>query len=61
LHPILFLIRDLDLHIRGKRLIARDAGDANYKAWLVDDEFCRNGEPNYVELVGSRGLDVEAG
>jgi hypothetical protein len=42
----------------GKQLIARDARDANYKAWLVDDEFDENGEPNYVELAGSRGLDA---
>ena len=33
-------------------------GDVNRKAWFVDDEFDENGEPNYVELVGSRGLDA---
>jgi hypothetical protein len=42
-------------------LIARDVGDANHEAWFVDDEFDESGEPNYVEPVGSRGLDVEAG
>jgi hypothetical protein len=43
---------------RGKRKIARNVGDADYRAWFVDDEFDENGEPNYVELVGSRGLDA---
>jgi hypothetical protein len=46
---------------RGRRKIARNVGDANYRAWFVDDELDENGEPNYVELVGSRGLDAEAG
>jgi hypothetical protein len=58
LNPILFLIRDLDQSIWGKQLIAKDVGDADYKAWFVDDELDEKGEPNYVELVGSRGLDA---
>jgi hypothetical protein len=44
LNPILFLIRDLDQSIyRGKRLIARDVGDANHNAWFVDDESDEDG------------------
>lgn len=39
----------------GKRLIAKDIGDVNYKPWFVDDEMNECGEPNYVEVVGSRG------
>ena len=39
----------------GKRTIARDIGDVNYKSVFLDDEFDENGEPNYVEVVGSRG------
>jgi len=35
-------------------------GDVNNKAWFVDDEFDECGEPNYVELVGSHGLVVDA-
>jgi hypothetical protein len=45
---------------RRRRFIPRNVRDANYKAWLVDDESDENGEPDYVELVGSRGLDAEA-
>jgi hypothetical protein len=58
LNPILFLIRDLDPHIQGKRFIARDVGDVNQRAWIDDEELDMSGEPNYVELVGSRGLDT---
>jgi len=39
----------------GKQAITRDIGDVNYKSVFVDDEFDENGEPNYVEVVGSRG------
>jgi hypothetical protein len=39
----------------GKRHIARNVGDADYKAWFVDDEFDENGEPNYVEIDRGRG------
>lgn len=39
---------------RGKRFIAREIGDAGYVAWFVDEEFDECGEPNYVEVVGSR-------
>jgi hypothetical protein len=41
--------------------LRENAGDADHKAWLFDDEFDENDEPNYVELVGSRGLDAGAG
>jgi hypothetical protein len=37
----------------GKRFIARNVGDDNYRAWFADDEFNENGEPNYSEVVGS--------
>jgi hypothetical protein len=40
----------------GKRVIARDIGDPNYRAVFVDDEFDENGEPNYPEVVGGRGF-----
>jgi len=39
----------------GKRVIARDIGDPNYRAVFVDDEFDECGEPKYPEIVGSRG------
>ena len=38
----------------GKRVIARNIGDPNYEAVFEDYEFDENGEPNYVEVVGSR-------
>jgi hypothetical protein len=38
----------------GKRVISRNIGDENYKAWFADDEFDECGEPNYVEFYGSR-------
>lgn len=40
----------------GKRSIAKNVGDVDYEAWLVDDEFDEFDEPNYVEVVGSRGF-----
>lgn len=40
----------------GKRFIARNIGDEDYEAWFVDEEFDEFGEPNYVEIVGSRGF-----
>jgi len=39
---------------RGKRFIARNVGDVDYRAWFVDDEFDEDGEPNYPEVVGGR-------
>ena len=39
----------------GKRVIAKNIGDVDYKSWFVDDEFDEDGEPNYIEVVGSRG------
>jgi hypothetical protein len=42
---------------RGKRHIAKNVGAVDYKAWFVDDEFDESGEPNYVEVVGGRGLE----
>ena len=39
----------------GKRFIPRNVGDLGYKAVFVDEEFDEFGEPNYVEVVGSRG------
>jgi hypothetical protein len=38
----------------GKRRIVKDVGDVDYVAVFVDDEFDEFGEPNYVEVVGSR-------
>ena len=47
---------DMERHVYvGNRLICRNIGDVNYKSWFVDDEFDEHGEPNYVEVVGSRG------
>ena len=40
----------------GKRVFSRNIGDADYKAWFVDDEFDEDGESNYPEIVGSRGF-----
>ncbi|MDH5483493.1 MAG: hypothetical protein OEY22_11560 [Candidatus Bathyarchaeota archaeon] len=40
----------------GKRRIVKDVGDIGYVACFVDDEFDERGEPNYVEIVGSRGF-----
>ena len=39
----------------GKRVIAKNIGDVNYKSCFVDDEFDEDCEPNYIEVVGSRG------
>jgi hypothetical protein len=38
----------------GRRFIARNIGDADYKAWFVDDEFDEDGEPLYPEIVEGR-------
>ena len=40
----------------GKRRIVKDIGSAEYAPWFVDDEFDECGEPNYVEVIGGRGL-----
>ena len=39
----------------GKRFIPRNVGDLGYKACFVDVELDEFGQPNYVEVVGSRG------
>ena len=41
----------------GKRRIVKDLGDAGYKSVFADEEFDESGEPNYVEVVGGRGLE----
>lgn len=38
----------------GKRVIAKDIGDPDYREWFVDDEFDESGLPNYVDAVGGR-------
>jgi hypothetical protein len=38
----------------GKRVIAKDIGDPEYREWFVDDEFDESGLPNYVDAVGGR-------
>jgi hypothetical protein len=38
----------------GKKRIAKNVGDANYKSWFVDDEFDSSGLPNYVDAGGGR-------
>lgn len=42
---------------RGRRRIARNVGDANYKAWFVDNEFDECGEPNYVDFGGGARIE----
>lgn len=37
---------------RGKRSIAKNVGNVDYKAWFVDEELDEYGEPNYVEFEG---------
>ncbi len=41
----------------GKRRIIKDLGDVGYRSSFADDEFDESGEPNYVEVVGSRGFE----
>ena len=42
----------------GKRHIVKNIGDAAYVPWFTDDEF--DGDtPNYIDLVGVRGDNVE--
>ena len=38
----------------GKRHLIKDIGHADYVPWFVDDEFDEDGEPNYIDVVGSR-------
>lgn len=38
----------------GKRHLVKDIGHVDYVPWFVDDEFDENGEPNYIDVVGSR-------
>jgi len=38
----------------GKRRLIKDIGHVDYVPWFVDDEFDANGEPNYIDVVGSR-------
>lgn len=35
----------------------KDLGDASYKSVFAGEEFDESGEPNYVEVVGGRGLE----
>jgi hypothetical protein len=38
----------------GKKHICKGIGEVGYQPWFVDDELDENGEPNYVDVVGSR-------
>jgi len=41
----------------GKRRIVKDLGDVGYKSVFADEEFDEDGEPNYVEIAGGRGVE----
>ena len=40
----------------GKRRIVKDVGHVDYVPWFADDEFDENGQPKYIDVVGSRSF-----